>query len=79
MDTDEEKPESDFDIYFQKARNKKLTHISAYKQVILNLVDSDYSVGEIKPDRFEIVNSFEKDVFIVVLHFSQLRQVRFYK
>ena len=61
------------------SRHHIIKHISNTPEILLDFIDSEIQEPSIRPNQFEIVNSFEENEFIIVMHFSLLNQTKFYK
>ena len=68
----------DFNSFFKKERNTLIPHISNESKILMNIVKTDLIETGVKPNSFEIVNSFDENVFVIVMHFSLLCETRFY-
>ena len=68
----------DFNSFFKKERNSLITHISNKSEIIMNTIKIDVIDTGVKPSSFEIINSFDENVFVIVMHFSLLGETRFY-
>lgn len=63
----------------EKPEPRLLAQVSSYSEIMLNPLGKDMIESGVKPDQFEIVNSFEENVFIIALQFSLLNETRFYR
>lgn len=68
----------DFNSFFKKERNALISHISNKSEILVNIVKTDIIETGVKPSSFEIVNSFDENVFFIAMHFSLLWETRFY-